>query len=116
MSTNLHIIGTRIITFVKPDGSLGEDIQHITFDTWQTPTAVTWSIMGCADQIAAYSEWVASMRNPQQVPVWHEDDFFGEGEPVGFETVCAADDHLLELAEWVQEQRDRGFKITCEAW
>lgn len=116
MSTNLHIVGTRIITFVKPDGSLGEDLQRIKFDTWQTPTAVTRSAMISADQIGAYIEWILTMRQEQSVPIFAEDDIFGEGEPIGFETVCVADDHVQQLREWISESRDRGFKITCEAW
>ncbi len=110
MSTNLHIIGVRDVT-VNKTGEQSK--QHISFNVYQTPTKVTRQLLASNDVIQAYKDWVNSYRAEYEDPVYHEDDIFEEGEPIGFVTVCNEDEHIKSLDEFLKRCENEGYTIEC---
>lgn len=114
MSTNIHFIATREIRVVKT-GMI--TTQEIKFNEWQTPTRVTWEIMGSADRVQAYKDWILrECSRDEEFPVYAEDDIFGEGEPVGKEIYNAGKEHLAQFEEWLKMCDEEGYTVVAEAW
>ena len=61
MSTNLHVRATRKVTFVKRDGTTGNDVQTEVFDMYQTPSSVTRAALASNDPADVYIGWLLSM-------------------------------------------------------
>lgn len=114
MSTNIHFLGVREIQVVKT-GKIST--QEIHFDQRQTPTRVTWDIMESADKVQTYKDWVLrECSRDEEVPVYAEDDVFGEGDPVGVEIYNAGKEHLEEFDAWLKMCEEEGFEVRAEAW
>lgn len=113
MSTNIHIVGIREVMVVKT-GKVST--QSIKFGEWQTPTAVTYQIMAAADKVQAYKDWVLSVSEAEEQPVYAEDDIFGEDEPIGTELYHSGLEHNAEFDEWVKNATEEGYDIEFEAW
>lgn len=114
MSMNIYIVAERKITFTKQDGSIGHDVQRRKFNAWQTPTATTHLILASANPGLAYIEWIQAQRVERIQAFFADDDIFCEGKPVGFETVCEADEHVMELVDWMHAMEENGFEIKFE--
>lgn len=114
MSMNVYITAEREITFRKRNGETGTDTQTVKFDAWQTPTKVTYEIVGSTDPARAYINWIESRSRDEQVPVYAEDDIFGENEPVGYEVYNAGKEHVQTFREWVAEVEEDGFTVKFE--
>lgn len=113
MSTNIHFRATRQVQVVKT-GNIEEQAHYL--DVWQTPSDVSRTIRASSNQVQAYFDWVLSISNDVEEPVYAEDDVFCESEPVGFETVNSGKAHIAELADEIQELEAAGFEIRVEAW
>lgn len=114
MSTNIHFMAVREVMVVKT-GVI--TTQEIKFYTWQTPTQVTREIMESADRIQAYKDWVLREWNrDEEVPVYAEDDIFGDGEPVGKEIFNAGKEHIARFEEWLKICDKEGYTVVAEAW
>jgi len=111
MSMNIFIVAEREIFFKKADGSLGSDVQRTKFDAWQTRTEETNSILAAANPAEAYIAWVEAHKDPKTVPVFADEDIFGDGEPVGFETVCEATEHIKCLRDWMSAVEAKGYIV-----
>lgn len=108
MSMNLHLVAEREVTVVKTGK---QRKQEIYFDLWQTPTVVTNEIMGKSDVKQAYIDWVTSMSETEKIPVYADDDLFGDHDPIGFEEVNTGVDHVTELNAWIKECENEGYEI-----
>ena len=108
MSMNLHVSGTRDIT-VNKTGT--QELQHISFDLYQTPTNITRELLSSTDIAQAYRDWVNSTRHEYQEPVYDKDDFFGEGEIIGYKTICYEDDHLKDFDEFIKQCEEDGYEL-----
>lgn len=110
MSTNFHVHGERDIIIAK---TAKKSVQIINFDVWQTPTKVTYEIMGCSDRLDAYVDWVMSIS---------KDELFKDEEYVNgqfFEkevTVNYGCDHIKELRERIKLAVEDGYTITFHAY
>lgn len=114
MSTNIHFIATREV-IVKKTGK--EDTQRIQLHVWQTRTPDTYKIINSADPILAYVEIILNeFDHDEQLPVYAEDDIFGEKDPVGFKTFNAGKQHVTELMKSIQTLEEEGWEINLEAW
>lgn len=110
MSMNLHIEATRkVIAEVK--GTPKFTTQEITFDLWQTPTSVTYSVLEMEDKLQGYIDWVDSVSEDKQWPIYADNDIFGNGNPIGYETINAGKGHIQELKEWIKYCDDEGYTI-----
>ena len=116
MSTNIHIVGKRTITFFKGDGTLGNEVQTQYLDVWQTPTKVTYAIMNTADRIQAYKDWVVSQSHDVQEKVYANDDLFCEGDPIGFLITNEGRVHIARLEDEIAKFVEDGFRIEVESW
>lgn len=116
MSTNIHIIGTRRITYTDGKGCQQADKQEIKFPCWQTPSEVTRKIMATYSPIAEYQAWIRSQARVEKIGIYREDDIFCEGPVIGYDTLCEADIHIEKLNGWLEMCNEEGFNVTVEAW
>lgn len=116
MSTNIHMIAKRNITFKMGDGSVGSEVQERYIDVWQTSSETTRGILKAADPIQAYKDWVIGVSSDEQEPVFAEDDIFGEHEPIGFNTINRGRGHCDQLSAEIEHLQRRGFTVEVEAW
>ena len=114
MSTNIHFIATREIKVVKTGKTT---IQEIKFKEWQTPTRVTREIIGSADPIQAYKDYILRecSRDEEQL-IYAEDDIWGEHEPIGKTIYNDGKDHVAEFEEWLAMCEAEGYTVSAEAW
>lgn len=113
MSTNIHFEAIREIRVVKT-GKI--ELQRVQFYEWQTPTEITHKIMDSDDKIAAYKEWVLSISKDVEHNIYHIDDIFGEGEPIGKTTVNAGKEHVADFENWIRSVTLEGYDVQVEAW
>ena len=116
MSINIHIIGTRRITYANGKGSQKTGEQEIQFPCWQTPSDVSRSIMANCSPIAGYQAWVRSRARVEKIGIYHDHNTFCEGPVIGYDIFCAADEHLEQLNDWLKMCDEEGYKVTVEAW
>lgn len=114
MSMNVYIHGVREITYKNGAGKKCHDRQSIKFDAVQTPTRVTYHIVEQADPVGAYIEYVATLSNPTQEPIYAEDDIWEEGEPIGHQTYDWAQEHIEEFNKWLDTVRKDGYTVYVE--
>lgn len=116
MSTNIHIYAERDIFVLKTKRN---DVQTIEFErTWQTPTIDTQKIMESSDKIQAYKDWVMTRKCSvgREQPVYADDDYFQEREPIGVEIVNEGKDHIHDFEEWLEMCSEYGYDVYFEAW
>lgn len=111
MSINIFITAQRPITFTKKNGEVGNDIQVLKFDALQTPTDVSWKIVGSKAPLQEYVEWVMEEFDiDEQVATYDDEDNFVEFIAVNYAKI-----HLEELTKWVDEVEDNGYKVVFSA-
>jgi hypothetical protein len=114
MSINIHFIATREVIVVKTGKTT---IQEINFNTWQTPTKVTWEIMGSADAIQAYKDYVlCEYTQDEEILIYADDDIFGEGNPVGKNIYNSGKEHIAEFEDWLTICEEEGYTVVSAAW
>ena len=114
MSMNVAIIASREIFFEKKNGAQGQETQTIRFNAIQTPTEVTHKIIASLSPLASYKDFVKSLRQVELIPIFADDDLFGDGEPVGFQEYDWVEEHLKSLDAWIMNCEDHGFTISVE--
>lgn len=114
MSTNIFISATRKVTFKKKNGKRGGGVQTEVFAALQTPTDVTHKIMTSTTPQQTYVDWVKSMSQVKKWPIYAEDDWFREGDPVGFEEYDWAQEHVDNFLEWVTVVEAQGYTVKFE--
>ena len=116
MSTNIHIYAERDIFVLKTKRN---DVQTIKFEqVWQTSTIDTRMIMESSDKIQAYKDWVMTRKCSvdREEPVYADDDYFQEREPIGVEIVNEGKDHIHDFEEWLEMCSEYGYDVYFEAW
>jgi hypothetical protein len=114
MSTNLHLRAHRKIT-VQATGK--EELQYISRVLWQTPSAVTRAIRDSTrDTLEMYKEYVMSRSQERTELVYHEDDPFREGEPIGTQKYHAGKDECTEFDIWIAQAKEQSYEIEFFVW
>lgn len=101
MSMNLHVQAKRPSKVIVK-GIEQNSEERINFDLWQTPTKVTYDILAQDDKLQAYIEWIKSISEDRQWPIYADDDIFGKKGPIGFETINDGNIHIKLLMEWIK--------------
>lgn len=114
MSMNVYITASRKITFKKKNGKRGGGIQTLSFNALQTPTNVTYKIVNSADPKQEYIEWVKSCGRVEQIPVYEEDDIFGEKEPIRYDEYDWAAEHIELFEQWIVDVEEEGYAVKFE--
>jgi hypothetical protein len=114
MSMNVFISATRKVTFKKKNGKRGGGIQTEVFKALQTPTKVTYEIVNSSNPQQAYIDWVKTMSQPERMPVYADDDIFGEGTPIGFEEYDFAQEHIDSFLSWTASVEEDGYTVKFE--
>lgn len=108
MSMNIHITAVRDIIV----SSTGEHSQQSEwFDCWQTPTEVSYTISRSENPVDCYKKWVQSVSTTRDIPIYEDDDIFGEKDVIGYEKYNPADDHIKELDDWINIHKKSGYTI-----
>lgn len=94
MSMNLNLSAERVVTISNKQ----KRKQTIHFQLWQTPTEVTRAILAKHDRLAAYTEWVNTLRHVVLVPARNDN-----GVEIGTKEYSFVDEHLRQLNEWITE-------------
>ena len=119
MSMNIYITAVREVQYKDRYGESKEAEQRIAFDCWQTPTAVTQEILKqdtLQAKVDKYISFIKSRGSTLKMPVYAEDDTFGESNPISFEDYNAGDDHIAQLLQWFEEVQEDGYTVVFEQW
>jgi len=108
MSINIHFIAEREI-YVPSINKYDLQIEHI--DVWQTPTDVSRDIHKAKDVVQAYFNWVLSVSEEIEKPVYADDDIFCEKEPIKYEKYHPGKEHIEELKDEFDVLKKEGYKI-----
>ena len=108
MSMNLHVMGIREVVVVNTGKS---EMQIIDFDLYQTPTNVTKKLLSSNDIAQAYRDWILKNKETFEEEVYADDDFFCEGEIIGYRTVCYQDEHIKQFDKFIKESKQEGYEI-----
>ena len=112
MSMNIHFVAVREIIIAK---SGKKSTQEIYFDdVIQTPTKVTYEIHGSKDPIQSYKDWVMQNSKDEKYPIYADDDFLSERDPIGFEVYNFQKEHIARFQEWIDCMIEEGFVIKSE--
>ena len=113
MSMNIHIYAKREV-IVTATGE--KDFQWKRFDAWQTPTNVSYAIANSDNPVESYIGWVKSIGKGliREVPVYAEDDIFGERNPLRYETCDPAQEHIDDLNEWIDHVKSQHYEVILE--
>lgn len=114
MSMNIQFFATREILVIKTNQRSTQAIKYKGI--WQTPTDITYDIMGSQEPAETYKEWVMSMSQDVEEDVYADDDIWSEREPVGKRIYNAEKNHVAEFDEWITQCEAEGYTIHAEAW
>jgi len=111
MSMNIEIMAVAKSMIIKT----GEVFDNTVYlNVIQTPTDVTYKIMKAENKMEEYENYVTSVSEDDEVPVFAEDDVFQEGDPIGYETVNEGEEHLVELHNEVTHYTNKGYDIIFD--
>lgn len=117
MSTNLHLSASRNITVNSKGKAKGKtDVQYINYNLWQTPTTVTTKIMLSGNIKQGYKDYVMSLSQDRTELIYHEDDIFRDGKPIGSEVINESKTECVKFDEWLVEAEEDGYTIEFSAW
>lgn len=116
MSMNIAISAVREINYKDLKGNLKQDIQKEYFNAQQTPSNISYMIIGADDREAAYKSYISSLRTIEHIPVYAEDDYMEEGQPVEYVEYCFADEHIKDFNIWMNKMVENGYTIEWEVW
>lgn len=108
MSMNLHVMGIREVVVVNTGK---HEMQIIDFDLYQTPTKVTRELLSSNDIAQAYRDWILKDKITYEDPIYADDDFFREGEIIGYKTVCDEEEHIKKFDKFIEESKEEGYEI-----
>ena len=109
MSVNIYITGTQDCVVIKTGKKF---VNTVMFSAIQTPTHVTYAILDAEDKAQAYIDWVLSHGEDEQVPIYTEEDIFGRGEPIGWQTYNYCKEHVAEFKEWMELMKKEEFDVN----
>jgi hypothetical protein len=100
MSMNLFLQAT-----LDADTKLGKKKIKESCNLLQTPTRVTRAILSLPrkDIFPTYIEYVKSISEKKEVPLYADDDFFREREPIGTEIEDYGAEHIQEVQDWLDD-------------
>jgi len=120
MSMNVYIYAERDISYRRHAGQTVLtclDTQTVRFEAYQTPSAVSYKIVSSENPAEAYAAWVLKERSEdEQVPIYGEDDVFGDEDPVGYRTYNAGQDHVRAFRTWCADMELQGYTVKFEVW
>ena len=115
MSMNVRIFAERDVKYRNKAGKTSTDTQTVKFEAYQTPTEASYAIANNNDPAEAYVNWVLKERSvDEEIPIYGEDDVFGDEEPVGFRTHNAGKAHVEQFIEWCNLVEKKGYTVKFE--
>ena len=115
MSMNIYIYATREISFKDKKGKKKTETQATVFNALQTPTEVTYEIVESSNPAQVYIDWVLRRCSvDEQWPVYADDDFMQEREPIGVEIINQGKEHVEKFRQWMIWMEEKGYEIKYE--
>lgn len=114
MSMNLQLICQVQVEATNRKGKKILKPEIISFNLYQTPTAVTYRILKEKDQLAAYIEWVKGTFDNQEKKHADKPKYWDAGVQafVEIEIESNIQQHIGEVIHWVKEQEMNGYRPT----
>lgn len=111
MSTNILIKGVRHLQVIKTGDVVS---QTELFPVLQTPSDVTYKIVESGDKVQAYRDWVLSISEDVEEPMYATDDIYQVGEPIGTKTYNSGKSHIERLNAWIEMMTLEGYDIEFD--
>ena len=113
MGMNVYIRASREIRVVKTGKTT---LQAISFNAWQTPTAVTYDIVYGSNPIEAYKNFIRaeSVNMDIDESLFDEDDILEEREPIGKRIYNPALHHIELFDEWLNMCSEEGYTVEFD--
>jgi hypothetical protein len=105
---NFYIKGKRDIT-VNKTGVV--ETQLCFYRPWQTPTAITREILASCWPVEAYKAWVMSISEDEREAIYAQDDIYGDGEAIDFNTVNVGKEECTQVDKWIAVVVAQGYKL-----
>ena len=87
------------------------DVQRTSFEVWQTPTAVTYTILESSDPAGWYKAWVLENSQDEIWNIYADDDIFEEREPVDTTVYNPGREHVEQFDAWLKEMEENGWTV-----
>lgn len=111
MSMNLYVEASREVIVVKTGK---KEIETCEYELWQTPTNVTRKALARDNPIEVYRKWVQGVHTAEyKEPIYDEkllNDYDVE-KVIGYKTISFGEQHLKELASWIERIQESGYEI-----
>lgn len=114
MSMNICITASRKVTFKKANGKRSGEIQHISFEAFQTPTSVTYAIIGSKDPKVAYLDWVLKECSHDEEQPVNTHNIWRDGSVMSNEIYNAGKEHATQFVQWCEDAEKQGYTIKFE--
>lgn len=98
MSLNIHLIAK-----IDAVSYLGNHTIKHRFKCWQTPTTKTVEILNSDNKAEAYKSHIMVFSEDEKFPIYSDDDPFELLEPIDYEIVNYAKEHIHELDSFLEE-------------
>ncbi len=118
MSMNLYIEATRKAFAFNAKGKKVTFTDRRSFNCWQTPTKVTYDVLGKAtedEKVQTYIKWADGACEPYVENIYDysatpNEDF--EYPIIGNKVVSPAQEHANELRNFIADCKEEGFDIN----
>lgn len=97
---------------IEAESKVGKHTIREMFDCWQTPTEVTKKILASEDKKQAYLDYVLDHNDVQKIPIFSVNDYFCEGDIVGYKNWYPGTEHMDDLNVWLEDHE--GWTIKWE--
>ena len=102
MSMNIHLRAELKGVFRSENGTEFNKTLSERFDCIQTPTIVTDEILNSKNRKKAYIDWILKTFEDYSEPIYANDDYFNEREPIKYVIVNSGKEHIKELNKFLK--------------
>lgn len=110
MSMNLILYAEAYSILRLKNNKIKQQLITKTFELWQTPTKITMKAIETNNHYEVYKDWVLSISEDREMPIYSEEDIWNDGPAVGCEIVNHGEDHISDLDEWLKLYEDWDIK------
>lgn len=103
-----QLIATREVLVLKTNKA---EIETKYFDLWLMPSKECKKVLQSNNPFKTYKEWVMSIDSKEIIPIYEDEDEFGEFEPIAYDEIDYSSLHLDGLETWILQMEEEGYDI-----
>lgn len=103
-----QLIATREVLVLKTNKS---EIETKYFDLWLMTSKEYKKVLQSNNPFKAYKDWVMQIDSKKIIPVYKEEDEFGEFEPIAYDEIDYSSLHIDGLETWILQMEEEGYDI-----